>query len=208
MTAPTSLEALAAEWERSYAAGESIHPKDCIRQLRAYLAERPASDLEQRLKGAAARRPQSGFVRVRPELLDGAADALAHEKAEHTAMVTALLRSNETKVAELERLHEDALNERDAAHDSIAELESKLTSAEASIAGLHDMRERLERELAEAREYAEVLREFKDHAVATAEAAEARLDRIADLCDKAEASKLGARFVTTMTLRGALGYAD
>jgi hypothetical protein len=157
-----TLEELAAEWEseinepdcdrnldQRYVRGWGDGKRDCFNSLRAYLAARPASDLEQRLRERARIIDQCcGDGMADTTLLLEAADALAHEQRR----VEVVRSERDGRIAELESelaaARQHALNEAGACIKAEDELQRSKSQ------GWHDMRKRAEAAEARLAEFA------------------------------------------------------
>jgi hypothetical protein len=143
MTEPKSLEELAAEWDRrsereaqsgggyggEYNAGRAQVYEACATELQEWLAARPASDLEKRLRERAQVKKNRGRALEASELLE-AVDALTR--------AVLRIRDQGILIAELERMLRgytdlrtaEALKERDAQALRAAKLERELAARE------------------------------------------------------------------------------
>lgn len=161
VTEPKSLEALAAEWERrsereasearpydgGYSDGRAQVYDTCATELREYLAARPASDLEQRLRAEVMRlqalfgpRTEEGRSNTISLLLEAAGALAAYEEyltRTKSAHEQALIRKAENASALASRL-QASLDEANARNTDLQQAYCMRIS-------------RLERELAEAR---------------------------------------------------------
>jgi DNA repair exonuclease SbcCD ATPase subunit len=151
VTAPTSLEALAAE----FAEVERDQSRDtlwrrafghCALRLRTYLAARPASDLEKRLRGEADRIGcRNGVVS------DKHTAALLLEAADDQAKRDYQMRTAATRIAELEGRLEKEQERSTFAGERIAELEREENALRGAYEARGEQIAELESELAEVR---------------------------------------------------------